>query len=76
VQFAPDDGVSLTLTRAEALVVFEVLQRWQSSDSTPGDAAEQRALWNLNAVLEKTLVEPFHSDYAEHVEAAKAHLLR
>ncbi len=75
MRFRPEHSVSVRLTRAEALVVHDLLQRWESSDSTPGDAAEQRALWNLNAALEKTLTEPFHRDYAEYLEVAKRHLL-
>ena len=72
--FDPDAATPIELTRAEALVLFDWLGRHEHDDTTPGDAVEQRALWNLNAVLERTLVEPFQSDYHEIVKAARTHL--
>lgn len=64
----------ITLTRAEALVLFEWLQRHEDRNTTPGDDAERAALWNLSALLERELVEPFKDDYSELLAAAKAEL--
>lgn len=72
--FDPEAATPIELTRAEALVLFDWLGRHENADSTPGDAVEQRALWSLNAVLERALVEPFQSNYREIVQAARSHL--
>jgi integrase len=72
--FDPKATTPIELTRAEAIVLFDWLHRHEDADTTPGDAVEQRALWNLNAVLERTLVEPFQSDYNDIVQAARTHL--
>ncbi|MGH9767567.1 MAG: hypothetical protein ACREAB_09060, partial [Blastocatellia bacterium] len=60
---------------SEALVLFEFLARTSDDDSlTMADQAEQRALWKLEGVLEKALVEPFLPNYHELLEQAKARL--
>ena len=56
--------VTLRLTSDEALVLFEFLSRFSDDDRLKiEDQAEQRALWNLQCLLEEQLVEPFQSDY-------------
>ena len=70
----PDNNTSIELTRAEALVIFDWLSRHEDTGTTPGDPAEKQALWNLNAVLERTLVEPFQADYNDIVQAARTQL--
>jgi integrase len=64
----------IELSRAEALVIFDWLSRHEDAGTTPGDDAEKTALNSLNAALERTLVEPFQTDYNEIVQAAKAQL--
>lgn len=60
------EKVSLDLSRAEALVLFELLARYDTEDKIDVvDQAEQRVLWNLSSMLEKLLTEPFLSNYAE-----------
>ncbi len=69
-----DDKVIIELSRAEALVLFELLSRWSESgaDSVPIEhQAEQRVLWNLEAVLERTLHEPFRADYDDLLAQAR-----
>jgi hypothetical protein len=68
--------VTITLTSDEALVLFELLHRWEDTDrvSTPQHKGEQVALWNLSALLERELTEPFDSQYGDLVAAAKARL--
>jgi hypothetical protein len=69
------DKMTVTLSRDEALVLFEWLARFnQTSDATFADQAEQRVLWNLEAVLEKTLAEPFAGDYDKLLAEARARL--
>lgn len=67
------DEISIGLSRDQALVLFEWLARTGSADQPAPfvDQAEQRVLWDLEAALEKHLVEPFKSDYRELLEAAR-----
>lgn len=67
-----DDSVSLRLTRAEALVLFDWLVRADAAENLPiEDSAEQQVLWRLEGQLEKTLLEPLAPNYREAVEAAR-----
>ena len=72
----PDEDVTILLTGDEALVLFDVLHRWQDDGQVSGqqNEAEQVALWNLSAVLERALVEPFNPRYNELVAEARARL--
>ncbi|WP_417386748.1 hypothetical protein [Gimesia sp.] len=67
--------MQLKLTEDEALVLFEILSRY-SEDSFLGieDQAEQRALWNLQAILEQSLTEPFQQNYQSELAAARDRL--
>lgn len=67
--------MQLNLTEDEALVLFELLSRF-SEDSILGieDQAEMRALWNLQAVLEQALTEPFLQNYETLLPAARDRL--
>ncbi len=70
-----DSGVTVALTLDEALVLFEFLQRYSETDSLRiDDPAEQRALWNLACLLEKTLVAPFDQDCARQLADARDRL--
>jgi len=56
--------VSLMLTRAEALVLFEMLARNESDEVLAiNEPAEQQVLWKLEGQLERTLTEPLQPDY-------------
>jgi hypothetical protein len=68
--------VAVTLTSDEALVLFELLHRWEDSGEIdtvlmPG---EQTALWALSGRLESILVEPFEGNYRERVNYARQRL--
>jgi hypothetical protein len=68
--------VAVTLTSDEALVLFELLHRWEDSGEIdtvliPG---EQTALWALSGRLESILVEPFEGNYRERVTYARQRL--
>jgi hypothetical protein len=71
-----DDGVVIELSRDEALVLFEWLHRSEDQDrvSQPEHQAEQVALWNLSALLERALVEPFSQNYRQSVADARERL--
>ena len=65
--------VSVDLTRAEALVLFEFLARYTNEERLEiEDQAEQRVLWDICASLEKMLAEPFATDYVDTVAKARA----
>lgn len=72
--------VAVTFTKDEALVLFEWLHRREDLglDSMEAlacvDQAEQRVLWDLSAVLETVLVEPFRNDYGKVIDDARARL--
>ena len=62
----------MTLTSDEALVMFELIHRWEDSDRIdpvlmPGG---QTALWGLSGRLESMLVEPLQANYRELVDNA------
>ena len=68
--------MAVTLTSDEALVLFELLHRWEDSGEIgtvlmPG---EQTALWALSGHLESTLVEPFEGNYRELLDHARQRL--
>lgn len=69
------EPVRLELTADEALVLFEFLARYEESNSLNiVDQAEQCALWGLQALFEKQLVEPFLPNYVELVAEARNRL--
>lgn len=71
-----EQDVTISLTGDEALVLFDLLHRWEDLEqvTAPEHRAEQVALWNLSAMLERVLVEPFNPDYAILVSEARARL--
>lgn len=67
------EHVTLNLTRDEAIVFFEWLSRFNAEEGRQfEDQAERRVLWNLEASLESTLVEPFKPDYDQILAAARS----
>ncbi len=73
-----DEKITIELTKAEAWVLSEWLYRFNKNDDMNpdlfNDQAEQRALWNLEAVLERILALPPDKDYAGVLEEAYATL--
>ncbi len=66
-------GISLELTRLEALVFFEFLHRYTDRGRLAiEDQAEQRVLWDLCAMLESALEESLVPGYAELLARARA----
>lgn len=65
----PDINVSLT--RDQALVLFEWLAREDEKGIRIEHPAEQAVLWIVEGQLESALVEVLQSDYAELVAAAR-----
>lgn len=62
---SPAEEVTLSLSKEEALVLFEFVSRF-SEEQKLGieDQAEERVLCNICCDLEKKLIEPLSADYA------------
>lgn len=76
-----EQPVTITLDGDRALVLSDLLTRWEQPSGSPAPAeecfespAEIRALIDLLRELESELVAPFRSDYSELVEQARARL--
>jgi hypothetical protein len=64
--------ITITLPDNEALVLFDLLSRYvQSNLLGTEDQAEQRALWNLQSLLEPHIVAVFSANYQELIAAAR-----
>ena len=72
MKFDREGSTTVTLSRAEALVLFEWLNVHEGT--VPADDAERTALSGLTAALEKILVEPFDPEYHRLLAAARAML--
>jgi hypothetical protein len=68
--------VTISLTADQALVLFEWMTREGGKGRLPTEhPAEQDVLWDIEAQLEKTLVEPLQPDYEGKVAAARERLV-
>ena len=69
-----DDPIGLTLTPAEALVLYEYLRRCDDDGKYAFvDQAEQRAIWNLECALERHM-PVFSPDYGKLLQDARNEL--
>ncbi len=67
--------VKIELTSDEALVLYDWLTRFnQRADTDFADQAEERVLFDLEALLEKALVAPLQSDYANALVQARSNV--
>ena len=67
--------IDLKLTEDEAWVLFEFLRRFSETDNLAiEDQAEQRALWNLCCVFEKTLHQTQEVTYEEFIRQCRNRL--
>ena len=65
--------VKIDLTSDEALVLYDWLRRFnQRADTDFADQAEERVLFDLEAILEKALVSPLQSNYADLLVQARS----
>ncbi len=79
-----NQGVSISLSRDEAVVLFDFLCRNDpptdnSEDPCVGgrtfvvaDHSEERVLWTIEAQLEKVLVEPLDPNWAKILKVARS----
>ena len=67
--------VKLDLTHDEALVLYDWLTRFNQRDNADfADQAEERVMFDLEAMLEKVLVAPLQSDYAARLAQARVNV--
>jgi hypothetical protein len=70
-----EDVTTLTLGRAEALVLFEMLADYHNQPCVEARTpADRFALVKLHGALEQALVEPFMPDYRSLVDEARSEL--
>jgi hypothetical protein len=70
------EQINLTLSRGEALVLFDWIASLDSKAEKPVvDEAEQDVLWEIEAQLEKKLYEILSPDYDKLLASAKERLL-
>ena len=66
------EKVTLELSKNEALVFFDWITRFnEADDHSFADQAEQRVLWDLEAILEKNLAEPLADNYGDLLAEAR-----
>ena len=67
-----EGAVLLTLSKAEALVLFEWLASLDESQMPPfAHPSEEKVLWKVEGQLESVLVEPFAPNYRELLTQAR-----
>jgi hypothetical protein len=67
--------VKIEITSDDALVLYDWLARFnQRADTDFADQAEERVLFDLEALLEKALVAPLQSDYATALAQARSNV--
>jgi hypothetical protein len=68
--------VAKTLTKAEALVLFDFLSRFSETGKMDFEhKAENQVFWNMCCVLESALTEPFCENYEELLQTARESLV-
>ena len=68
-----DDRVLLELSRDEAIVLFGWVSRLNNAKGVDfEDQAEQRVLWDIEAMLETKLAEVFDPKYDDLLARARA----
>ena len=67
-----EEKITIELTPAEALVLFDFLTRFSDKEILEiEDQAEARVLWDACCLLERQLVEPLMPNYDELLEKAR-----
>jgi hypothetical protein len=67
-----EEKVTIELSPSEALVLFEFVSRFSNDEKLEiVDRAEERVLWNVCAILEKILAEPFSRNYNDLLAKAR-----
>ena len=71
-----DRPIQITLTRSQALVLFEWMSKLEDVGGIPVSfESEQRVLWRVEGQLEKQIDCLFDPNYAQLVDEARAEVL-
>lgn len=71
-----NEPVTITIDKAEALVLFDLLADFRDAPALPiRNDAERATLWAVEACLEKILVDPFMDDYGKTLVEARAEVV-
>lgn len=71
-----DDSLSITIGKADALVLFDLLADFRDQPHLSiRNSAERVVLWMLEACLEKALPESFRADYNSILEDSRGAVL-
>ena len=71
-----DDSLSITFSKAEAIVLYDLLFDFKNQPQlVVRNGGERVVLWMLKASLEKDLVEPFLADYTNVLEESRQTVL-
>lgn len=66
------EKVSIELSNDEALVLYGWIARFnQQPENEFADQAEQRVLWDIEAILDSKLTAPLASDYEAQLASAR-----
>ncbi len=65
--------VNINLTNDQALVLFEFLKRlyYNEYEGLFEDKSEEFVLWQIEAILDKQMIEPFKKNYKELLLTAR-----
>lgn len=66
--------IAISLPEDDALIFFDWLARFNEGNLTTPDDIEKQVLCNIEATLEKLLVEPFAKNYDEIIDSAKSRI--
>jgi hypothetical protein len=67
--------INVKLTEDEAWVLFDFVRRFSETDELKiEDKAEERALWNLCCVFEKTLHQTENKEYQKLIQECRNRL--
>jgi hypothetical protein len=69
--------INIELTNDELIVLSDLINRLSDTDFLKTfyeDQAEERALWNLDTILEKNTAEIFNKNYSEILQIARSNL--
>lgn len=70
-----DNAVTMTLPKAEALVLFEWIAGLDERGDQIDDDVAKKVLWVLEGQLESALVEPLQPNYLEVIAEARRKVL-
>jgi hypothetical protein len=67
-----DESLTVTIGKAEALVLFDLLAGFRDQSHLPiRNDAERVSLWMMGACLERALAEPLSEEYERNLAEAR-----